>query len=60
MEFKLSPDQEAIQESARRMVARDIEPVTRAHAADRPLPKAALLQIYKAYASMGITAPRIP
>ena len=60
MEFKLSPDQEAIQESARRMVARDIEPVTRAHSADKPLPKAALLQIYKAFASMGITAPRIP
>ena len=60
MEFTLSPDQEAIQESARRMVARDIEPVTRAHAPDKPLPKQALLQIYKAFASMGITAPRIP
>lgn len=60
MEFKLSADQELIQESVRRMYTRDIEPITKAHAADKPLPKAALLEIYKSFASLGITAPRIP
>ena len=60
MEFKLSADQELIQESVRRMYTRDIEPITKAHDADKPLPKAALLEIYKSFASLGITAPRIP
>jgi alkylation response protein AidB-like acyl-CoA dehydrogenase len=60
MEFKLSPDQELMQDSARRMFTRDIEPVMQAHDPNKPLPKAALLDIYKSFASLGITAPRVP
>lgn len=60
MEFKLNPDQELMQDSARRMFMRDIEPIMKAHDPNKPLPKSSLLDIYKSFAALGITAPRIP
>ncbi len=60
MDFQLTEAQTLLQESARQMVARDIDPVLRAHDPDRPLPKAALLKIYAVLARQGLTAPRIP
>lgn len=60
MEFSLSQDQEMMVAAARRMTRERIEPVMRRHPLDRPLPKAAMLEIYAALAELGITAPRIP
>ena len=60
MEFSLSSEQRMIQESARGMVARHIQPILDAHPADRPLPKAELLRIYAMLAPQGLMAPRLP
>jgi alkylation response protein AidB-like acyl-CoA dehydrogenase len=59
MDFKLSPEQELIQDSARAMVARDIQPVLDANDPDQPLPKTELLRIYKVLAGQNLTAPRL-
>lgn len=60
MNFTLTEEQEMMIGAARRMVQTRIEPVLRAHSASQPLPKAAMLQIFAAFAELGITAPRIP
>jgi len=60
MEFSLSSDQRMIQESAKRMVERHVQPILDANAADKPLPKSELLRIYGVLAEQGLTAPRIP
>jgi alkylation response protein AidB-like acyl-CoA dehydrogenase len=60
MEFALTSEQRMVQESARRMVERDIQPVLDANDAERPLPKPELLRIFKVLASQGLTAPRLP
>lgn len=59
MDFKLSPEQELLQESARSMVERDIQPVLDQHDADQPLPKAAMLRIYEVLGAQRLTAPRL-
>ncbi|MBK5002424.1 acyl-CoA dehydrogenase [Pseudomonas sp. S31] len=58
--FHLNSDQTFAIESTQRMVARNIQPELDAHAADRPLPKDAMLRIFSALAELGITAPRLP
>ena len=60
MDFALSPEQAQMVDAARRMAANEIEPVLQAHDRDRPLPKAAALQILQSAANMGITAARLP
>jgi len=60
MEFALSSEQRMIQDSARRMVQRDVQPILDAHPADRPLPKPAMLRIYAILADQGLMAPRLP
>lgn len=60
MDFSLTSEQKLIQESCKQMVDREIDPVLAAHDPDKPLPKAAVLQIYKALAGMGLMAPRLP
>jgi alkylation response protein AidB-like acyl-CoA dehydrogenase len=60
MDFELTREQRLYAENARRMVQRDIDPLLRAHSADRPLPKAELLKIYQVFAREGLTAPRLP
>lgn len=60
MDFQLNESQILLQNAAKQMVAREIEPVLRAHDPDRPLPKPALMKIYSVLARQGLTAPRIP
>jgi alkylation response protein AidB-like acyl-CoA dehydrogenase len=59
MDFKLTSEQELIQESARSMAERDIQPVLDAHDPDKPLPKEAMLQIYSVLGKQRLTAPRL-
>jgi len=60
MEFSLSYEQRQIQESIRKMVDRDIQPVLDAHDADAPLPKEAIRKIIQTCATQGLTSARIP
>ena len=59
MEFALSEEQALIQDSARRMVERDIRPVLDRNDPDVSLPKEEMLRIYKVLAPQGLTAPRL-
>lgn len=60
MDFQLDFEQRMVQESAQKMVERDIDPVMAAHDPDRPLPKEAMQKIFATCASVGLTAARIP
>ena len=60
MDLELSGEQQMIQDSARRMVERDIQPVLDSHPKDKPLPKAAMLRIFACCAEQGLTAARLP
>ncbi|WP_233849941.1 acyl-CoA dehydrogenase family protein [Paraburkholderia sp. HD33-4] len=60
MNFTLTEEQELMVSAAKRMVETRIEPVLLGHPADQPLPKAAMLDIFSAFAELGITAPRLP
>jgi len=60
MEFALTEDQRMMREAALALYEREIAPVLAAHDADAPLPKAAMLTIFAALATLGITAPRLP
>jgi len=59
MEFALTEEQTLIQESARRMVERDIQPILDANDPDTSLPKADLLKIYAILNEQGLMAPRL-
>ncbi len=60
MEFRLTEEQVMVQDSARRMVERDIQPILDANDPDTSLPKKDLLKIYEFLAAQGLTAPRVP
>src|SRR6202020_1052881 len=60
MDFELTSEQRMIQESVRRMVDREIQPILKAHDSDKPLPKEAMRQILQLCASQGLTAARVP
>ncbi len=60
MDFELSDTERLLAETARRVVARDVEPVLAAHAPDRPLPKAVMLELYRVVAELGYPGARIP
>ena len=60
MQFSLTEEQRIIQETARALTKRDIEPVLAAHDPNRPLPKQALRQVFGALHSLGLMAPRVP
>lgn len=60
MDFRLTSEQRLVQESTRRMVERDIQPVLDAHDPDRPLPKEAMLKILQRCAEQGLTSARVP
>jgi alkylation response protein AidB-like acyl-CoA dehydrogenase len=60
MDFCLTPEQELMRDSARRMVDRDIKPVLKRHDRDHALPKNAYLDIFSKIATLGLTSPRIP
>src|SRR5437870_266525 len=60
MNFELSETERMLAETARRVVARDVDPILAAHPPDRPLPKSAMLDLYRAIAGLGYTGARIP
>jgi len=60
MDFRLTSEQRMIQESARRMVERDIQPVLDAHDPDRPLPKEVMRKLLEVCARQGLTSARVP
>ncbi len=60
MDFQLTSEQRMIQESIRRMVDREIQPILKAHDQDAPLPKDAMRQILQLCANQGLTAARVP
>ncbi|HZT49377.1 MAG TPA: acyl-CoA dehydrogenase family protein [Hyphomicrobiaceae bacterium] len=60
MDFQLTSEQRLIQESTRRMVARDIQPVLDAHDPDRPLPKEVMRKLLQVCATQGLTSARVP
>ena len=55
-----TPEQEAMRESVRRLVARTIRPLLDRHDRNAPLPKPAYLAIFAELAKLGLTAPRLP
>jgi alkylation response protein AidB-like acyl-CoA dehydrogenase len=60
MDFQLTGEQRMIQEAARRMAERDIQPVLDAHDADRPLPKEVMRKLLQVCARQGLTSARVP
>ena len=59
MDFELSDTERMLAETARRIVARDVEPVLAGHSPDRALPKAVMLDLYRAIVPLGCTGARI-
>ncbi len=60
MDFKLTPDQELMRDSIRRLVERDVSPLLEQHDSNLPLPKSAFLTILGKLADLGLTAARLP
>ncbi|KND59599.1 Glutaryl-CoA dehydrogenase [Candidatus Burkholderia verschuerenii] len=60
MNFTPTEDQALMVSAAKRMVQLRIDPILERHPKDRPLPKSAMLEIFKEFAELGITAPRLP
>ena len=60
MDFDLTAEQQLIQDSARRMVGQDIQPVLDAHDPDTPLPKVAMRKILQACSEIGMIGGRVP
>ena len=60
MDFELSDTERLLADTARRVVARDVEPVLAAHPADHALPKSVMLDLYRAIGELGYPGARIP
>lgn len=60
MDFRLSSEQTMIQESLRKMVDRDIDPILKSADRNLPLPKDKVRQIVKICAQQGLTSARLP
>lgn len=60
MDFSLTPEQQLMRDSVRRLVAREIDPLLLQHDANQALPKAAYLSIFGKLAELGLTAARLP
>lgn len=60
MDFELTSEQSAMQQAVRRMVARDLLPITERHDDRALLPKSAYLEILAILARQRLTAPRLP
>ena len=60
MHFSLTPEQELLRDSTLRLVQREIAPILERYPADRPLPKAELLAMLRAFRKLGLTSPRLP
>jgi alkylation response protein AidB-like acyl-CoA dehydrogenase len=60
MDFQLTSEQRMIQESARRMVERYIQPVLDKQDREKPLPKEVMRQLLQVCAAQGLTSARVP
>lgn len=60
MDFDPTDDQRMMKEAARRLSGDSLAPILAREAADRPLSKAAMREIYGHLADFGITAMRLP
>ena len=60
MDFEFSETERLLAETAKRVVTREVDPVLAAHPADQALPKAVMLDLYRAVADLGYTGARIP
>jgi alkylation response protein AidB-like acyl-CoA dehydrogenase len=60
MDFELDSDQRMIQDSARRMVERHIQPQLDLHPKTEPLPKSVMLKFFEVFAEQGLTSARLP
>ena len=60
MDFQLTSEQRMIQDAARRMVERDIQPVLDKQDPDRPLPKEVMRHLLQVCARQGLTSARVP
>lgn len=60
MQFQLDSEQRLIQDSVRRMVDREIDPILKSHDPDRPLPKDEVRRILQICAAQGLTSARVP
>lgn len=59
MDFELSETERMLADAARRVVAKEIESVLDSHPPDRPLPKTAMLDLYRSVADLGYHGARI-
>jgi acyl-CoA dehydrogenase len=60
MDFEWGETERMLIDAVRRAAERAIEPVLAAHPTDRPLPKSAMLDVYKVLADLGVLGARIP
>jgi alkylation response protein AidB-like acyl-CoA dehydrogenase len=60
MDFELTEPQQMLVDSARKLSADHLKPILDRHVSDKPLPKAAMLEIYRHLANFGITSARLP
>lgn len=60
MDFELSEEQRLFQESARKLAEKHLRPELESHDRNRPLPKEAMLRIFRIFAREGLTAARLP
>ena len=60
MDFRLTPDQELMRDSIRRLVEREIAPLLEQHDPRDTLPKSAFLAALAKLADLGLTAARLP
>lgn len=59
MDFEFSETERMLADAARRVVAKEIESVLDSHPPDRPLPKTAMLDLYRSVADLGYHGARI-
>lgn len=60
MNFQLNEEQQSLVDATQRLSRETLDPILKQHAADRSLPKDAMLAIYAALADFGVTSMRLP
>lgn len=60
MDFEPSDTERLLAETARRVVAREVDPVLAKHPPEEALPKGVMLDLYRAVAELGYTGARLP
>jgi alkylation response protein AidB-like acyl-CoA dehydrogenase len=60
MDFEFDDDERLLAETARRIVARDVDPILTKHPHDQALPKSVMLDLYRAIGDLGYPGARIP